>query len=292
MLIAIPSDAPGGLDAQISEHFGHCSAFTLVQLQDGQIGQITVLENTAHEQGGCMGPVMLLKQHQVEAMVAGGMGARPLAGFQEVGIAVHFKKDAISVADAVKLFLDGRCRAFGAAQTCSGGGGECHNHASVERAPIEGVANVCNGRVITLDYELRDGSGRLIGSSVMSGPMRYLHGSGNILRGIERAMEGLEVGGSKRVELSANEAFGERDERRVFEVPLSQLPPGIEVGALVSGGTSQGQRIPFTVVEIGTDTARLDGNHQLAGKDLVFDITVVSVESATPEEIERGYVQA
>ena len=124
MLIAIPSDEPGGLDAQVSEHFGHCSAFTLVRVADGKIGEVAVLENTGHDQGGCMAPVMLLKQHGVDTLLAGGMGARPLSGFQEAGIAVHFKEDAISVVDAVKSFLDGKCQAFGEAQTCGGGGGD------------------------------------------------------------------------------------------------------------------------------------------------------------------------
>ncbi|MBW2458690.1 MAG: dinitrogenase iron-molybdenum cofactor biosynthesis protein, partial [Deltaproteobacteria bacterium] len=55
MLIAVPSEAPGGLDAEVSAHFGHCAAFTLITVADGKIGEVSTLDNAPHEQGGCMG---------------------------------------------------------------------------------------------------------------------------------------------------------------------------------------------------------------------------------------------
>ncbi len=130
MLVAVPSDAPGGLGARVAGHFGHCDAFTLVSLDAGQIQDVRVLPNGGHEHGGCMAPVMLLKSHGVESMVAGGMGMRPLAGFGQVGITVFFNEGAATVEDAVMLIAQGRARTFGPAQTCHGGG-ECggdHDH--------------------------------------------------------------------------------------------------------------------------------------------------------------------
>ena len=62
MLVAIPSDTPGGLDALISDHFGHCAAFTLVQITNGQVGEVTVLPNGDHEQGDGLAPVQMLKE--------------------------------------------------------------------------------------------------------------------------------------------------------------------------------------------------------------------------------------
>jgi predicted Fe-Mo cluster-binding NifX family protein len=125
MIIAVPSEAPGGLDAPISAHFGHCHAFTMVNVESSKIGVVNVLDNEGHAHGGCMAPVMLLHSHHVEALVAGGMGGRPLAGFQQVGIRVYFKEEARSVRDAVQLLIDGKCREFGSAQACGGGGGGC-----------------------------------------------------------------------------------------------------------------------------------------------------------------------
>ena len=121
MIIAIPSDTTDGLEAVISEHFGHCAAFTLVDVTDQEIGEVSVLENAAHEQGGCMAPVTLLKEKGVEVLLAGGMGGRPLAGFQQVGIDVRFKENAGTVREAVELFISGGCPSFGDAQTCGGG---------------------------------------------------------------------------------------------------------------------------------------------------------------------------
>ena len=135
MLIAIPSDSSEGLDSTISEHFGHCGAFTLVEISDSGIGEVTILPNGGHEEGGCMAPVQLLKEKGVEILVAGGMGQRPLAGFQQVGIAVHSKQNAQTVRDAVDLFVGGGCPAFDETQTCGGGGGGVRRTPPPPRSP-------------------------------------------------------------------------------------------------------------------------------------------------------------
>ena len=127
MLIAVPSEAPGGLDAQVSDHFGHCQVFTLVQVDDGQIGGVKLVPNQGHEQGGCLVPVGILQQNGVQTLVAGGMGARPLAGFQQAGITVYFKEEATTVSQAVQQVIAGKARVFGPAQTC-GGHGEHGGH--------------------------------------------------------------------------------------------------------------------------------------------------------------------
>ncbi|MGD8563241.1 MAG: NifB/NifX family molybdenum-iron cluster-binding protein [Desulfarculaceae bacterium] len=130
MKIAVASRAPGGLEAEPSAHFGHCDAFTLVEVNQQEVGNVEVLANEGHAQGGCMAPVMLLKNSGVDALVAGGMGARPLAGFQQVGIQVFFNEGAPTVGEAIRLITSGQARVFGPAQVCGGGGdtGGCGNH--------------------------------------------------------------------------------------------------------------------------------------------------------------------
>lgn len=123
MKIAIPSNDPGGLDAAISDHFGHCDVFTLVDVEDGQATEVQLIPNTGHVQGGCMAPVMLLKSAGADIMAAGGMGMRPLAGFQQVGITVYFTENVTSVKEIVDLIITGKARPFGPAQVC--GGGDC-----------------------------------------------------------------------------------------------------------------------------------------------------------------------
>ena len=111
-----------------------------------------------------------------------------------------------------------------------------------------------------------------------------------IIPALEKALVGLEEGAQKTVELCSADAFGEHDESRILEVPREHLPSDIVVGAMVSAPDEKGQRIPLTVIELGDEIARLDGNHLLAGKDLVFEITVVKVESATAEELAHSQV--
>lgn len=87
--VAIPSELPGGLDAARSGHFGRCACFTMVDVVDGQVAEIEVLENAPHTEGGCMAPVLVLAEQNVDVIVVDGIGGRPLMGFQQVGIAVH-----------------------------------------------------------------------------------------------------------------------------------------------------------------------------------------------------------
>ncbi len=128
MKVAVPSMAPGGIEAPLSGHFGHCDAFTLLEVEDGKVTDIKILPNEGHVQGGCMAPVMLLKNAGVDVLLAGGMGARPLAGFQQVGIDVYFWGDAMTVDRAIGMFASGQAPKFGPAQVCGGGGGGCGGH--------------------------------------------------------------------------------------------------------------------------------------------------------------------
>ncbi len=127
MKIAVPSNLPGGLEAGFSAHFGHADAFTLVELSEKGISDVQILPNQAHDQGGCMSVVNLLKNAGVEALVAGGMGARPLAGFNQVGIEVFFSENSPTVGAALNLLSQGQARRFAPDQVCSGGA-ECQGH--------------------------------------------------------------------------------------------------------------------------------------------------------------------
>ena len=92
--IAIPCVETGGLDGQRSGHFGHCEVFTLVDVEGGEIKDVTIIPNQSHVQGGCMVPVNLLAEHKVNALIVGGLGMRPLMGFKQVGImSIMTRKD-------------------------------------------------------------------------------------------------------------------------------------------------------------------------------------------------------
>jgi FKBP-type peptidyl-prolyl cis-trans isomerase 2/predicted Fe-Mo cluster-binding NifX family protein len=290
MLVAIPSEAPGGLDALISDHFGHCAAFTLVHVSDGRIGEVTVLPHGEHEHGGCMAPVQLLQEHDVSALIAGGIGRRPLAGFQQVGIDVYHSAGATTVREAAELMAAGGCERFEESETC---GGDCghhgHHHVVVERPPLEGPADVRADRVVSFHLILTDKDGQVLESTAGDEPIRYLHGHENLPPGLEQALSGLAAGSRTRVKLAAADAYGEHDESKVMEVPRDRLPPEAHVGAGVHTRGPDGQMIMLSIVHMDESVVRLDGNHPLAGQDLVFDVTIVAVEAAVPEEIEHGH---
>jgi predicted Fe-Mo cluster-binding NifX family protein len=118
--IAVPSTLPGGLDSEVSAHFGHCDIYTIIDVENGAVAQTSTLANVPHVQGGCMAPVQHLAQNGVTVLIAGGMGMRPLMGFNQVGIDVFYGAGAPNVGAAVDAFLQGKLVKFSQQHTCSG----------------------------------------------------------------------------------------------------------------------------------------------------------------------------
>ena len=115
--IAIPSELPGGLEARRSGHFGRCECFTMVDVADGKVGEVEILHNAPHTEGGCMAPVLVLAEQNVDAIVVDGIGGRPLMGFQQVGIAVHAGLGA-NVCSTVDAYIAGGLPVVGFEGAC------------------------------------------------------------------------------------------------------------------------------------------------------------------------------
>lgn len=122
-VIAIPSMAPGGLDAPRSGHFGRCDAFTLVTLRGDTVVSTRVVPNGEHREGGCLVPVQLLHREGATSLVVAGIGMRPLQGFQSMGIAVLVGPGE-RVGEVVDAYLQGAVRPIGDADVC----GAHHHH--------------------------------------------------------------------------------------------------------------------------------------------------------------------
>lgn len=121
--IAIPSVGTGGLDGQRAGHFGHCDVFTLVDVEGGEIKEVTTIANHGHVQGGCMVPVNLLAGHKVNALIVGGIGMRPLMGFRQAGIDVYYDAARAEIRPVVEDVIAGQLPLIGNDQVCGGGGG-------------------------------------------------------------------------------------------------------------------------------------------------------------------------
>ena len=119
--IAIPSMEEGGLDGKRAGHFGHCDTFTLVDVKDGIIEKTSTIANQDHVQGGCMVPVNLLAQNQVNALIVGGIGMRPLMGFRQAGIDVYHDDQRQEIRPVVEDLISGRLAMIADNQVCGGG---------------------------------------------------------------------------------------------------------------------------------------------------------------------------
>ncbi|MBO9435687.1 peptidylprolyl isomerase [Ruegeria sp. R13_0] len=110
-------------------------------------------------------------------------------------------------------------------------------------------------------------------------PLEFVVGSGQIIPGLDSAMPGLAVGDKKRVEIACVDAYGPINPAMRQDIPREGIPDDIplEPGTQLQMQTPDGQALPVTVVEANEATVTLDGNHPLAGQDLIFDIEVVSV---------------
>lgn len=150
---------------------------------------------------------------------------------------------------------------------------------------------VQNDHVVSIDYTLKNDAGEVMDTSEQNGPLAYLHGHQNIIPGLEKALDEKAVGDNFTVSIEPADAYGERDERMIQTVPRSmfqgvdEIEPGMRFQAQTEGGVTV-----VTIKEVNGDEITLDGNHELAGETLHFDVEVKDVRPASEEELEHGHV--
>ena len=151
--------------------------------------------------------------------------------------------------------------------------------------------NATKDKVVTIDYTLTGPNGEVLDSSNGREPMPYLHGAGNIIPGLESALEGKVAGDQLVVDVPAEQAYGERDPQLVQAVPRDRFQgvPDIKAGMQFQAQTPAGPRI-VTVVGVDDANVQVDANHPLAGVPLKFDVKIVDVRDASPEELSHGHV--
>ncbi len=120
--IAVPSNGQGGMEGTRAGHFGHCDVFTFIDVEDGEIKNISAVQNQGHVQGGCMVPVNFLAEHKVNILIVGGIGTRPLMGFKQVGIDVYYDGERPEIKPVVEDLIAGKLKQITDDQVCGGGG--------------------------------------------------------------------------------------------------------------------------------------------------------------------------
>ena len=140
-----------------------------------------------------------------------------------------------------------------------------------------------NRNVVTFHYTLRDPQGRLLDTSAGGQAVSYLEGAGQIIDGLDEAWRGVSAGVKQTVNVPAAKAYGEYDAEQVQRVLKSLLP--VE-GELNPGDQFRAGEDAFAPI---VKVVEVDGNHPLAGVDLVFEVEVVGVRAASEEEVEHGH---
>jgi len=147
-------------------------------------------------------------------------------------------------------------------------------------------------KVIIFNYTLKDENGEMLDSTEKGGPFSFVTGNKQVLPGLEVALSSMIIGSKKNIKLAAADAYGEYDEGAVQKVKRDLFPEEgeLEIGTSYFAHSPEGQHLQFIVTEIEKDVITVDFNHPLAGKNLEFDIELLDVRDATPEEISHGHV--
>lgn len=134
------------------------------------------------------------------------------------------------------------------------------------------------GNVVSVHYTGKLTDGEMFDSSEGRDPLTFQMGSGQIIPGFETALVGKNVGDKVTINIQPDDAYGQVREDLIVKVEKSQMPGEVYEGMSLQAQAEDGQAINVTVKEVYADHVMIDGNHPLAGKELVFDIEVVSVQ--------------
>ncbi len=150
---------------------------------------------------------------------------------------------------------------------------------------------IADNMAVSIHYTLTNDEGEVLDSSIGDEALVYLHGTGNIIPGLENALRDKTVGEKFKVRIAAEDAYGKQSDemiqvihREMFE-GIDEIELGMQFHADVGAGSGE-----VTIVKIEGDDITIDGNHPLAGVALTFDVEVVDIRPATKEETTHGHI--
>lgn len=150
---------------------------------------------------------------------------------------------------------------------------------------------IAKNAVVNIHYTLKNDAGKVLDSSAGGDALVYMHGNGNLIPGLEKALEGKSAGDKLNVSIMPAEGYGKRDENLVQSVPRSAFKgiDNLAVGMQFQADSNYGPRT-VVVTAIQGDSVTVDGNHPLADQTLNFEVEVTDVRTATAEELAHGHV--
>lgn len=145
-------------------------------------------------------------------------------------------------------------------------------------------------KFVSIHYTLTDDDGLQIDSSVGKEPLGFVQGNGMIIPGLEAELEGKEAGDKFKAVVKAKDAYGEYNDKLIVELPKSQFdnPDSIEIGMAFQAIADDGTPFIVHVINVTDKTVTIDGNHELAGKNLTFDVEILEVRDSTEADFNQG----
>jgi FKBP-type peptidyl-prolyl cis-trans isomerase SlyD len=142
-------------------------------------------------------------------------------------------------------------------------------------------SNVQEGSIVSIEYTLTDGDGKVIDTNVGKEPLTFIQGAGQIVSGLERELQGLKAGDQKKVQVKPEDGYGMPSQQAFQELPRETIPAEAQkAGVSLMAKGPDGRAIPIRVHEVKEKTVVVDFNHPLAGKTLNFDVKIKDIKAA------------
>ena len=269
-------------NGQVFQHFGRTEQFKVFDVEDDEVVSSQLISSNGEGHGALAG---VLANNTIDVLICGGIGAGAQAALDQAGIEVCAGASG-DVDEVVESFLKGQlvntgvnCDHHGESQSCGDHEGEHHCGGGCHGCgpKMEGK-NV--GKTLKVHYKGTFNDGSKFDSSYDRGePLEFVCGAGMMISGFDKAVADMEAGEKKSIHLMPEEAYGMPDPRAIFTVDFTDLEGAeeLEVGETVVLSNEYGQ--PFQVKVMAKTEANItfDANHEMAGKELNFDIELVEV---------------
>lgn len=301
MKIAVTYD-----NGQIFQHFGKTQEFKVYEVEDGAVKSSQVIASNGAGHGALAG---LLAGEKIDVLICGGIGGGAQSALNDAGIELYAGASG-DVDAAVEAYLKGElvnagvtCNHHGEDHVCGDHEEEhechCHDHEEEdechchddEEEGCDGSCGGCSGcgpaiegknvgLTVRTHYRGTFNDGSQFDSSYDRGePLEFVCGAGMMIRGFDQAVANMEVGEKINVHLMPEEAYGLADPNAIFSIEIAQLPGSgdLEVGQQVYLTNQFGQPFPVKVTEKTEVLITFDANHEMAGKELNFEIELVEI---------------
>ena len=273
-------------NGEVFQHFGRTENFKVYEIEDNKVISSEVISSNGVGHGALAG---VLADRNVKALICGGIGGGAINALTEAGIEVCSGASG-DTDKAVEDYLNGKlidagqtCDHHGEGHTCgdheeghscgSSCGGGCGSHTTMEGKNV--------GKKCRTHYKGTFNDGTQFDSSYDRGePLEFVCGVGQMIKGFDAAVADMEVGQVVDIHLMPEEAYGMPNPEAIFTVEIAELPGSedLEVGQQLYLSNQYGQPFPVTVTEKTETNITFDANHEMAGKELNFQIELVEVK--------------